>query len=97
VGYHSNGRGLETAEGLDPVSKLSLINLAFAAGLCCAVMLSLVSAAVTGEQGPGPEVWLTGIASVLAGVAALVEARGNRGLYTTVSDHETRIRTLEKK
>jgi hypothetical protein len=79
------------------VSKLSLINLAFAAGLCCAVMLSLASAAVTGEQGPGPEVWLTGIASVLAGVAALVEARGNRGLYHTVSDHETRIRTLEKK
>jgi hypothetical protein len=83
----------------DRMSKISIINLAFAAGLCCAVMLSLTSAAVTGEQGPGPgpEVWLTGIASVLAGVAALVEARGNRGLYSTVSDHETRIRTLEKK
>jgi len=82
---------------MDPVSKLSLINLAFAAGLCFAVMLSQASAIVTGEQGPGPEVWLTGIASVLVGIAALIEARGNRGLYHTVSDHETRIRTLERK
>jgi hypothetical protein len=72
MGGQGVGRGMEAAEGLDPVSKLSLINLAFAAGLCCAVMLSLASAAVTGEQGPGPEVWLTGIASVFSGVAALV-------------------------
>lgn len=79
------------------MSKLSRINLAFAAGLVFAVLLSLTSAAVTGEQGPGPEIWLTGIASVLASVAALIEARGNRGLYHTVSDHENRIRTLEHK
>lgn len=77
------------------MSKISIINLAFAAGLCVAVLLSLAAAAVTGEHRPDPAVWLTGIASVLAGVAALVEARGSKGLHTTVADHETRIRTLE--
>ena len=74
------------------MSKLSCINLAFAAGLCCAVLLAQVAGLITARD---PAVWLTGIASVLAGVAALLEAHGASGARHTLEDHEARIRVLE--
>ena len=74
------------------MSKLSCINLAFASGLCCAVLIAQVVGLTTVRD---PAVWLTGIASVLAALAALREAHGAAGARHILTDHEARIRVLE--
>ena len=74
------------------MSKLSCINLAFAAGLCCAVLLAQVAGLTTERD---PAVWLTGIASVLAALAALREANGVARYRHVLADLEARVRVLE--
>lgn len=74
------------------LQRSSSIALAIAA---ISVMVVLSGALTSESESGNPAMWLMGIASVLGGVAAIVEARHANEMRGQVADHEARIRVLE--